>query len=130
MREIKFRGWHVPKNQMFSSEEMAFDQLTLLTTGEFINVHGGSTKMSTIYPREKFIPLQFTGLKDRNGKGIYEGDIVEFYMGGTHDGERNEVEFIEDSGYFFPFGCHDISWEGSDCIVIGNIYENPELLKG
>jgi hypothetical protein len=40
-RIIKFRGWHTSANRMFSAEEMAEDQLTLLTTGSFINVHGG-----------------------------------------------------------------------------------------
>lgn len=58
MREIKFRGWHTKQKKMYSAEEMASDQLTLLPTGEFINVSGSSTKLSTIYPKDMFIPLQ------------------------------------------------------------------------
>ncbi len=64
LREIKFREWHVTQKRMFFAEEMAVDQLTLLPTGNFINVHGGSTRLSEIYERDDFIPLQYTGLKD------------------------------------------------------------------
>lgn len=79
-----------------------------------------------------FIPLQYTGLKDKSGKEIYEGDIVREDLENT--GRDNERRYkIVWSGMGLTFE----NWEGeyitSDDFeqseVIGNIYENPELLK-
>ena len=81
-----------------------------------------------------FILMQYTGLKDKNDKEIYEGDIVKFNaiapMSDIPDAFIGTVEFIECAFYvtygkqgFYLFDeCHQ--WE-----IIGNIYENPELLE-
>lgn len=71
--------------------------------------------------------MQFTGLTDKNGREIYEGDIyrLTFDGGKTFDPDLKAVRnFVEDSYWLKSLG-----YQGQDVEVIGNIYENPELLK-
>ena len=118
MRQIKFRAWDTGKKKMYSSEKMGQDQLTISVDGRgFINVHGTSTKLSTFC--RHLIPEQFTGLLDKNGVEIFEGDMV-----------------MVDSlyGWVTPrivseFGLNIRSMSDDTFEVIGNIHENPELLE-
>ncbi len=135
-REIKFRGWDTRKNVMYSAETMGQDQLTLSVDGRgFINVSGRSTKLSTLATH--IIPMQYTGLKDKNGKDLdwWEGDILE-----DEDGYKFRIDYIESLGrygflamadlpienYYFPF--HDYPVE--DLTKIGDIHTTPELMEG
>lgn len=122
-REIKFRAWDGYRKIM-----VPFDS-------GVINFHEG--KLYEIHPELKI--MQYTGLKDKNGKEIYEGDIVEVYEEGFEvDKNIYEIKWYGDEGYpaFDCEGHIDESnhlssiAQGNDwiCKIIGNIYENPELL--
>lgn len=127
MREIKFRAWDKKEKWMVSpSLDYAITlhgELGKLSESGWWEFNDGERWMS-----ENFVVLQYTGLKDKNGKEIYEGDIVK-------EAKWGEIKKVEWDGYrFLPFTgacdcCEDYgTWIGGECEVIGNIYENPELL--
>jgi YopX protein len=134
MQQIKFRLWDQEKKVMCSVARISFGDdgsaLTIIAepapAGEFYRglVHG-----------ESGILMQFTGLKDKNGKEIYEGDIIEWRSKRLPSSPnrkrrgspstRRVIKWKSPSkaGVGFNIGISK-SYE-----VIGNIYENPELLK-
>lgn len=79
--------------------------------------------------KERFILMQYTGLKDKNGKEIYEGDILKVdWKDNRYKSVIGMVEWDnENAAYRFAAGSpSEVSWSHE---IIGNIYENPELLK-
>lgn len=124
MRAHKYRAWHFKQNRMFSAEEMAEDQLTLLPTGQFINVSGIDTSLSVIYPNDIMLPLQFIGLFDKNGREIYEGDVFP----SCDDGYYDQVIYDENKFILEPYGDDSVYWEELE--IVGNVYENPDLYVG
>lgn len=74
--------------------------------------------------------MQFTGLLDKNGKEIYEGDVVKRKVGGSYTKEMVAHVVYDDrfAMYFLqtPAGGHEVT---GSLEVIGNVFENPELLK-
>ncbi len=113
MREIKFRFWDEGENEFHEGEWTLFDLLQY--PSQELGESGGNG----------FIPTQYIGLKDRNGRDIYEGDIL------NNDDDQT---YIIESEMKWCFGDDPIyGWQVKsydDAEIIGNIYENPELIPG
>jgi uncharacterized phage protein (TIGR01671 family) len=130
MKEIKFRAWDKMNKKIFYLEhkEIFYD----LNDRNNLNLVFYKTNDKIIDEGiGDFELMQYTGLKDKNGKEIYEGDIVEI----EETGETYIVEFdIKKAKYIFRDNCgtghnFDFNYYGNTFEVIGNIYENPELLE-
>ena len=130
MREIKFRVWSVLATRMINWENI---------------FHLPAWEIFPGTPEQRpFNVMQYTGLKDKNGVEIYEGDILElrvnpfnkkrdlfqvvFKDGGFRDEWNNYI------GQYLPPDIRNRQGGrvrlNEACEIIGNIYENPELLKG
>ncbi len=126
MKEIKFRAWDIEWKRFY------YLVLTKEGVSDTINRNAPVGKLSEWY--------QYTGLKDKDDADIYEGDIVRFGTAGFFPKIQGDTRVVE-----FHDGCYCINGKRHDYMnktdyilfgmwqtmpeVIGNIYENPELLK-
>ena len=113
-REIKFRAWMIAGKYM-----KQWEGLEHLNFWAYAN-HGGIWEL-----------MQYTGLKDKNGKEIYEGDIIQVRQGFV---SFTDVVEFRDAEFLFK---HQDQFDNDTSLlpfvrdgeIIGNIYSNPELLK-
>ena len=126
MREIKFRCWGKESGRMFSPSSISFKGSTVWVC----DVHG-----SNIYEYELVVGntevMQYTGLLDKNGKEIYEGDIIKLESGSFRTIVFHEgcFWFTEDVDMEKEANRHPAFMNLGPYEIIGNIYENPELLR-
>ena len=127
MRELKVRAWYKPYKQMCQVESLRFDEngvyTAVLIEEPFYD--------RRIVEADEIVIEQFTGLKDKNGTEIYEGDVVKV----EGDGEIYRVEWIR-SGFGLEPRYNSPRYPVLGNVelrkkieVIGNIHENPELLE-
>ena len=119
MREIKFRAWDKLNKEMFNVESINFQERRVYE--DTVSYH----------KFEDIELMQYTGLKDKNNKEIYEGDIL------SKGNNEKHYKVIFENGSFraefegdfeeYSFDLIDVAAQG--CEIVGNIYENPELME-
>lgn len=133
MREIRFRCFNAKTKKMLDAD-------SLRNIGGFALLSGLSSFKFLVlpYPQEDYILMQYTGLKDKNEKEIYECDILKVYINNELYGMGKVVmvlgcwslEWIDDNeAYIEPIVTTKKVIDMQELEVVGNIYENPELLE-
>jgi hypothetical protein len=127
MREIKFRAWDKTQRKMVEVGQITWANAT---DKSYMSLRYFTNRDDDILFCNDVELMQYTGLKDKNGKEIYEGDVLHC------DGFWNLYAVWDEENARFAFLCtdwvvtqgHPIQPNISSYCIIGNIYENPELL--
>ena len=137
MRDILFRVWDKEEGVM-NYEPFEY--------GNDADIHGSSSQilLNNFFKKDWLIFMQYTNLKDRGGKKIYEGDIIKMYDLGWVGKViyKTDIQFSDNTnltGWWFqckeakdgsfPLRTDSNYYVGNVLKVVGNMWENPELLK-
>jgi uncharacterized phage protein (TIGR01671 family) len=133
MRKIKFRAWEKSvrgldaRGMMWQSDETFKDYVVGFDGSvfeKFMDSFAGQSFDNYRDVSDRFVLMQYTGLKGKNGREIYEGDVV------RNGNSRGAVEYLGSKFLAMDLtdnhGCNLLD---EDAEVIGNIHEDPELLK-
>lgn len=137
MREIKFRAWDKKNKVMHDRVQAGCNQQNI----SFVchSVWDKDLKEWVHFDDYCGEIMQYTGLKDKNGKEIFEGDIIKLsYLSSLDNNEKVSLYKVEEmqNGYYAikevtdkQRGDSGLFLHFKRCEVVGNIYDNPELLK-
>lgn len=131
MRPIKFRVWDIKNKKFIYEYDACHKRLAISFDGKVY--HGG---YDDVLSTSDYIIQQYTGLNDYKGKEIYEGDIIHYLFDGASypkEAQDKYLTCVYDSDFGgFCFDDADSSYYWAEVRgyveVVGNIFENPELL--
>lgn len=137
MKEIKYKFWSYYHKKMFEVAmlELAFGE------NNAVYITKGNAQVPDDYFEDGVVPnypkdgvvLQYTGLKDKNDKEIYEGYILKRHLRPINEPSYKATYEVKSLDYYILNGENDARFRPDMwglCEIIGNIYENPELLEG
>ncbi len=131
----KFKVWHIKEKRMFDVRRINFnDESVIVYDQGFLNRPNGVRKIQLFEPGRhnpamKAILIQSTNLKDKNGVEIFEGDIIKVVAPNCRPSDPMLV-FKKDGAFWLGSSYRLLCGERSETLeVIGNIHENPNLIK-
>jgi uncharacterized phage protein (TIGR01671 family) len=130
MRELQFRIWDKKNKAMIYITE---GYNLVVKNAKIWSLHKGDIQLNCntcIVSHRDGVLMQYTGLKDKNGKEIYEGDIIEVWLEDYQEQENKRIVLVN-----YENGCYcakeeielfTFNWKGT---VVGNILETPGILE-